>query len=473
MWKMTGSDAVTASLRSILAAQKSAVRLNPYPTCQERREHLRRLERMVLGAQDAIARALDADFGGRSKQEVLFSELLVSLGAVRHARKHVKSWMAPRPRHLGWPLQPARAWVMPQPVGVVGIIAPWNYPMVTTIPPLAGALAAGNRAIVKVSEFTPATSDCLQKLIAASFPADHVTVVTGDAQVGRLFASLPFDHLLFTGSTAVGRDVMRAAAENLTPVTLELGGKSPAILAPDADIESAAADIAYGKLLNAGQTCIAPDYALVPRERLETFVNSVRAQVERYWPEAARNPQYTSVINERHLARLRGYVAEARTKGVRVVTIGPEAESGSRRLAPTLLLDPPDDLAVMREEIFGPVLPVKTYGAFEEAIAYVNEHDRPLALYLFTKSSRTADTILRRTVSGAACVNDTLMHIVAEDLPFGGIGPSGIGHYHGRYGFDTFSKLKPVFYRRWPGLSRLLRPPYGRMHDLLKRILID
>ena len=323
-----------------------------------------------------------------------------------------------------------------------------------------------------MSEFTPATSDCLQKLIAASFPADHVTVVTGDAQVGRLFASLPFDHLLFTGSTAVGRDVMRAAAENLTPVTLELGGKSPAILAPDADIESAAADIAYGKLLNAGQTCIAPDYALVPRERLEAFVNSVRAQVERYWPEAARNPQYTSVINERHLARLRGYVEEARTKGVRVVTIGPEAEAGSRRLAPTLILDPPDDLAVMREEIFGPVLPVKTYGAFEEAIAYVNQHDRPLALYLFTKSSRTADTILRRTVSGAACVNDTLMHIVAEDLPFGGIGPSGIGHYHGRYGFDTFSKLKPVFYRRWPGLSRLLRPPYGRMHDLLKRILI-
>ncbi len=456
----------------LFAAQKSAYRLKPYPTCQERREHLQRLERMLLDSQEAIAGALDADFGGRSKQEVLFSELLVSLGAVRHARKHVKSWMATRPRHLGWALQPARAWVMPQPVGVVGIIAPWNYPLITTVPPLAGALAAGNRAMVKVSEFTPATSDCLQKLIAAAFPADQVTVVTGDAEVGRLFASLPFDHLLFTGSTAVGRDVMRAAAENLTPVTLELGGKSPAILAPDADIESAAADIAFGRLLNAGQTCIAPDYALVPRERLEAFVESMRAQVERYWPQAARNPDYTSVINERHLARLRGYVEEARARGVRVVMIGPEAEPGSRRMAPTLILDPPDDLAAMREEIFGPVLPVKTYGAFEEAIAYVNERDRPLALYLFTRSGRTADTVLTRTVSGAVCVNDTLMHIAAEDLPFGGSGASGMGHYHGRDGFDTFSKLKPVFRRGWPGLSRLLRPPYGRMHDLLKRILI-
>src|ERR1017187_2632529 len=242
--------------QDILAAQKTACRLDPYPTYQERREHLHRLERMLLDSQDAIARALDEDFGGRSKYEVLFSEVFVSLGAVRHARKHVKSWMAARPRHLGWALQPARAWVMPQPVGVVGIIAPWNYPVITTVAPLAGALAAGNRAMVKVSEFTPATSDCLQKLIAAAFPADLVTVVTGDAQVGRLFASLPFDHLLFTGSTAVGREVMRAAAENLTPVTLELGGKSPAIVAPDADIESAAADIAIGRLLNAGQTGI-------------------------------------------------------------------------------------------------------------------------------------------------------------------------------------------------------------------------
>ena len=456
----------------LLAAQKSAWRLNPYPTHQERREHLRRLERMLLDSQDAIARALDADFGGRSKQEVLFSELFVSLGAVRHARKHVKSWMAARPRHLGWALQPARAWVMPQPVGVVGIIAPWNYPLITTVPPLAGALAAGNRAMVKVSELTPATSDCFQKLIAAAFPADQVTVVTGDAEVGRLFASLPFDHLLFTGSTAVGREVMRAAAENLTPVTLELGGKSPAILALDADLDSAAADIAFGRFLNAGQTCIAPDYALVPRERLMAFVESMRAQVERYWPQAARNPQYTSVINERHLARLRGYVEEARARGVPVVTIGPESEAGSRRMAPTLILDPPDDLAVMREEIFGPVLPVKTYGALEEAVAYVNGRDRPLALYLFTKSDRTMDTVLRRTVSGAVCVNDTLMHIAAEDLPFGGIGASGMGHYHGRDGFDTFSKLTPVFRRRWPGLSRLLRPPYGRMHDLLRRVLI-
>jgi coniferyl-aldehyde dehydrogenase len=379
--------------------------------------------------------------------------------------------MAKRPRHIDWPLQPARAWVLPQPVGVVGIIAPWNYPIFLTMAPLAGALAAGNRVMIKVSEFTPATSEYIAKLIAETFASDHVTVVTGDAAAGRAFASLKFDHLLFTGSTAVGRDVMRAAADNLTPVTLELGGKSPAILAPDADFQSAAADIAYGKFLNAGQTCIAPDYALVPRDRLDDFADSLRRAVERYWPDAARNPEYTSVINERHAARLSRYIEEARSQNVRVITIGPEG-AGPRRLPPTLILDPPDNLAVMRDEIFGPILPIKTYSTVDEAIEYVNRHDRPLTLYLFTKSSRTSGEILKRTVSGAACVNDTLVYIAAEDLPFGGTGPSGIGHYHGQDGFDTFSKLKPVFYRRWPGLGRTLRPPYGRMHRLLKRILI-
>jgi coniferyl-aldehyde dehydrogenase len=460
------------SLNPLLASQKSAFRQNPYLSFKERREHLDRLERALLAHQDEIARALDTDFGGRCRQEVQFSELFVSLHAIRHARKHVKQWMAKRPRHVDWPLQPARAWVMPQPVGVVGIIAAWNYPMFLSIAPLAGALAAGNNVMIKLSEFTPVTSACTAKLIADTFAENHVTVVTGDAGVGQSFASLPFDHLLFTGSTAVGRHVMRAAAENLTPVTLELGGKSPAILAPDANIDSAACDIAYGKFLNAGQTCIAPDYALVPHDQLNAFVESLRRKVESYWPDAARNPEYTSVINDRHVARLRGYVEEARARGVQVITIGPETEIGSRRLAPTLIVNPPDDLAVMRDEIFGPVLPVKSYSSLDQAIEYVNNHDRPLALYLFTKSGRISTDILKRTVSGGVCVNDTLVHIAAEDLPFGGAGSSGFGHYHGQEGFDTFSKLKPVFYRRLPGLGRSLRPPYGRMHDLLKRILI-
>jgi coniferyl-aldehyde dehydrogenase len=464
--------AVQSTPEILLSEQRAAFRNNPYPSAKERRENLRLLEQIVFDRQDEIAAALDRDFSGRCRYEVLFSEVFVALHAVRHARKHVAEWMAERPRALDWPLQPAKAWVMPQPLGVIGVIAPWNYPIFLTVAPLAGALAAGNRVLLKLSEFTPTTSETIAKLFAEAFPADLVAVVNGDASVGRAFASLPFDHLLFTGSTAVGREVMRAAAENLTPVTLELGGKSPVILAPDADVSSAAADIAYGKFLNAGQTCIAPDYALVPRARRDDFVAAIRKHTETYWPDPARNLEYTAVINERHLDRLRGYLDEARSRGVEVITIGPEAEPGSRRMQPAIVLDPPDDLRLMRDEIFGPILPILTYSELDEAIEYVNDHPRPLALYLFTKSDRITESVLTRTVTGAACVNDTLVYIAAEDLPFGGVGPSGTGHYHGREGFDTFSKLKPVFRRTITGLGRTLRPPYGRMHAILKRILI-
>jgi acyl-CoA reductase-like NAD-dependent aldehyde dehydrogenase len=456
----------------LLAAQRAAFRENPYPTAKQRREHLGRLEKAVFDSQDEIAAALDRDFGGRCKYEVLFSELFVSLHAIRHAHKHVREWMTERPRALDWPLQPAKAWIMPQPLGIIGIIVPWNYPVFLTIAPLAGALAAGNRVMLKLSEFTPATSETLANVLAKVFGPDHVAVINGDASVGRAFASLPFDHLLFTGSTAVGRQVMRAAAENLTPVTLELGGKSPVIIAPDADISSAAADIAYGKFLNAGQTCIAPDYAMVPGNRRDEFVAALRKRVEEYWPDPARNSEYTSVINERHLARLSGYLDEVRARGAEIITIGAEPEPGSRRMQPGLVIDPPDDSRIMRDEIFGPILPVITYSNVDDAIEYINDHPRPLALYLFTKSERIMDDVLTRTVTGAACVNDTLVYIAAENLPFGGVGPSGTGHYHGQEGFDTFSKLKPVFHRTYTGLGRTLRPPYGRMHRMLKRILI-
>jgi len=456
----------------LLAVQRTAFRQNPYPSVKERREHLQTLERALFDTQDEIAAALDRDFGGRCKYEVLFSELFVSLHAIRHARKHVGEWMTERPRALDWPLQPAKAWVMPQPLGVIGIIVPWNYPVFLTMAPLAGALAAGNRVMLKLSEFTPVTSETIANVLARTFPADHVAVVNGDASVGHAFSSLPFDHLLFTGSTAVGREVMRAAAENLTPVTLELGGKSPVIVAPDADISSAAADIAYGKFLNAGQTCIAPDYVLVPRNRRDEFVGALRKRIEEYWPDPGRNPEYTSVINERHLGRLRGYLEEAQARGVEVIAVGAPPEPGSRRMQPALVLDPPDDLRLMRDEIFGPVLPVVSYTNVDDAIEYINDHPRPLALYLFTKSESVSNAVLTRTVTGAACVNDTLVYIAAEDLPFGGVGPSGSGHYHGQEGFDTFSKLKPVFHRTYSGLGRSLRPPYGRMHKLLRRILI-
>ena len=451
----------------IFVRQRAAFAAAPYPSASERRANLKQLLAAILARQDELAVAIDRDFGGRSRDEVLFSEVFVSVNAIRHARRHVNGWMAPRPRPVGWPLHPASAWVFPQPLGVAGIIVPWNYPVFLSMAPLAGALAAGNRVMLKPSESTPQTSALLARILAETFSPDLVTVITGDADVGREFASLPFDHLLFTGATAVGRDVMRAAAENLTPVTLELGGKSPAIVAPDAHLDRAASDIAYGKLLNSGQTCIAPDYVLLPGSLLRPFVDALRKAVERYYPDA----EYTSIINEKHYVRLKRYVDTARERGVEAISIGREPR-GERQFIPTVLVDPPDDLEAMRDEIFGPILPLKTYGTLDEAIDYVNQRPRPLALYLFARDRRTIDRVLTHTVSGGVTVNDTLLHIAAEDLPFGGAGPSGMGHYHGREGFDTFSKLKPVFRRHWLGLGRLLRPPHTCLHGWMERILI-
>lgn len=459
-------------LEATFAKQRAAFRRNPYPEARLRREHLKRLECAVARAQDELARALDQDFGGRSKYEVLFSEILVSLNAIRHARKHTSEWMRARPRSLSWLLQPARACIMPQPLGVVGIIAPWNYPIFLCMAPLAGALAAGDRVMVKVSEFTPATSEAIANLIRNTFDPDHVSVATGDADAGRAFSSLPFDHLLFTGSTAVGREVMRAAAANLTPVTLELGGKSPAIVAPDGMVDTAAADIAYGKFLNAGQTCIAPDYAFVPREYLDAFVEALTRYIQRYWPDPVNNPDYTSVINDTHYGRLLSYIEEARERGADIIPVGSASNAPSRRLAPTLVVNPADDSQIMRHENFGPVLPIKVYNSMDEVIAYINDHEHPLALYLFSESATTQSRILERTISGGVAVNETLVYIAAEELPFGGVGASGLGRYHGQEGFDTFSHLKPVFRRRFAGLSRTLRPPYRATHGLLRRILI-
>ena len=456
----------------LFAKQRAAFGANPYPPFKERRANLDKLLAAVLARRDAIAQAIDADFGGRSKHEVMFSEIYVTVNAIRHARRHLKEWMARRPRAVAWPLQFARAYVMPQPPGVVGIIAPWNYPVFLSIGPLTAALAAGNRVMLKPSEHTPRTSELLAVMMAETFPGDLVAVIAGDASAGAAFASLPFDHLLFTGSTAVGREVMKAAAENLTPVTLELGGKSPALVAADADLDLAAADIAYGKLLNAGQTCIAPDYALVPAELMSAFTRALRNAVERYYPNSAENEEYTSIASDRHYLRLRSYLEEARRRGVEIVPLGSEGGAGSRKFPPALVIDPPETLALMREEIFGPILPVKPYHSLEQAIGYINSQPRPLALYIFAKNKKVIDQVLARTVSGGVCVNDTLLHVAADDLPFGGAGASGMGQYHAREGFDTFSKLKPVFERRFFGLGRMLRPPYKRLHEWMEQMLI-
>jgi acyl-CoA reductase-like NAD-dependent aldehyde dehydrogenase len=455
----------------MLDAQRSAFLRNPYPSAPERRKHLGDLLHALRGQKEKLAQAIALDFSSRARQEVMFSEVFVSVGVLKHARDRVKQWMRSRSASVDLPLQPARAWVMPQPLGVIGIIAPWNYPLFLSIGPLAGALAAGNRVLLKPSEYTPAFSEALAELLASVFPPDHVAVVSGDASMGREFSSLPFDHLLFTGSTAVGREVMRAASENLTPVTLELGGKSPVIVAPDADIENAAADIVYGKLLNAGQTCIAPDYVLVPREKLRAFANAAAVAIDRYYPNAPANPDYTAIIHQKHVDRLSGYLDEARGAGVEMVPSTPRPASG-RKLAPVLLIDPPNDLPVMEEEIFGPILPLKPYDTLESAIAFVNARPRPLALYLFTKNKSTMSLVERSTVSGALSVNETLVHCATESLPFGGVGSSGMGSYHGRAGFETFSMMKPVFYRPFAGFAPMLRPPYGKLHERALKFLI-
>lgn len=459
-------------LRSGFDRLRQAHTRHPYPAAGERREHLDRLARTLLRRQEDLARAIDADFGGRSRVEALYSEVMVSLRAIRHAEAHVDEWMEDRPVPIDWALQAGRAWVMPQPVGVVGVMAAWNYPVYVSLGPLAGALAAGNRVMLKPSELTPRTSQLLADLIAETFAPDHVLVAQGGVETGREFASLPFDHLIFTGSTRVGREVMRAAAEHLTPLTLELGGKSPAILAEDAPIERAAGSIAYGKLLNAGQTCIAPDYAMVPRSLRDRFVAAFRDQVNRQYPNAASNPDYTSIINQQHYDRIAAYLAEARASGATVIELCEPGPSGSRKMPPALVLDPPDSLALMREEIFGPVLPVRTYGDLSEAIAWVNANPRPLSMYVFASSRRIINRVLRETVAGGVTVNDTLVHIVADNLPFGGTGASGFGAYHGKTGFDACSRLKPVFRRQGIGLGASLRPPYGKLHEWMRRILI-
>ncbi len=435
-----------------------------------------RLDALAALVHDHIGQfiaAISADFGHRSAHETRLLEVFPALEAVRHARRHVGAWMRPQSRAPSLWFRPGRAQVMAQPLGVVGIIVPWNYPLLLALSPLAAALAAGNRALVKMSEFTPRTGELLAELSSRYFDGDIVSIVLGDATVGAAFARLPFDHLLFTGSTRVGHEIMRAAADNLTPVTLELGGKSPAIVGPDYALGKAVERIMVGKLMNAGQTCIAPDYVLVPEGRAEEFLTEARALVARCYPDLANTPDYSSIINDQHYQRLRGYVEDARRQGARIEALAPDiADATGRRLAPVALLNVSDSMRVMQEEIFGPILPLLTYRSLDEAIGYVNAHPRPLALYCFENDRRRLARVLDETVAGGVTVNDTILHIAQENLPFGGVGPSGMGHYHGLEGFKTFSKQKSVFHQSAVNGMSLFNPPYGRWFERLTRLLI-
>jgi coniferyl-aldehyde dehydrogenase len=361
-----------------------------------------------------------------------------------------------------------------QPLGVVGVISPWNYPVNLALIPVATAIAAGNHVMLKPSEHTPRTSAFLRDLLGEVFPADRVSVVLGGVDVATAFSSLPFDHLLFTGSTAVGRKVALAAAANLTPVTLELGGKSPCVIGADFPLPLAASRIAAGKWLNGGQTCIAPDYMLVPDMSRDGFVAALKADVLQRFPTIAGNRDYTSIINANEYARLRGYLDEAAGRGVKIVELVPldrATADAERLIAPTLVIDPPDDLGIMREEIFGPILPVKSYRGIDEAIAYINAHPRPLSMYYFDNDRKRVNRMLDSTIAGGVSINDTVMHFAQDRLPFGGIGPSGIGHYHGHDGFLTFSKLKPVLYQSRLSSMALFKPPYRGLADKLVKFL--
>ncbi|TCV93415.1 coniferyl-aldehyde dehydrogenase [Luteibacter rhizovicinus] len=447
------------------------------PDYAQRRDDLRRLRSAYKARLDDMAAAVSADFGHRSKHESLIGEGMTVLTEIDHMIAHLRQWMRKERRSAGWRLWPAHAEVRYVPVGVVGVISPWNYPVNLALVPLATAIAAGNHAYLKPSEHTPRTSEFLRELLAEVFPADRVAVALGGADVASAFAALPFDHLVFTGSTAVGRKVMAAAAANLTPLTLELGGKSPAVIGEDFPIAQAATRLATGKLLNAGQTCIAPDYVLVPQSRRDELVQALREEVARRYPEIDGNPDYTSIVNEAQYRRLRGYLDDARARHFEVIPLANVKDTAraeaERLLPPTLVIDPSDDAKLMQEEIFGPILPVKTYRTLDEAIAYINAHDRPLALYFFSRNRADTEKLLSQVVAGGVCINETLFHNACNSLPFGGIGPSGMGHYHGHDGFVTFSKMMPVLHQaRWP-LSDKLKPPYkgfaARMIDLLVR----
>ncbi|MGO8953205.1 MAG: coniferyl aldehyde dehydrogenase [Rhodomicrobium sp.] len=462
-------------LSDILSHQRQAFLREGPPPYAERRADIVKLRDAVKNEAEAIASAISADFGNRSRHETLLADVWPVIASARHTLHHLRSWMKPKSVAVGLELLPARARILYQPLGVVGIISPWNYPFQLAIMPLMAALAAGNRAMLKPSELTPRTSEFLASFLGKLYPAEKVATVLGGPEAGAAFAALPFDHLFYTGSTAVGRKVMLAAAQNLTPVTLELGGKSPCIVGEDAALPAAAESIASGKLLNAGQTCIAPDYVLVPEARREEFLNLLQAAVRKLYPSLRTNPDYTSIVNGRHYGRIARYIEEARQRAVRVIEINPANEplpADERKIAPTLLIDPPDDAAVMREEIFGPVLPVKSYGSLDEAIDYVNSHPRPLALYYFGAGRESRDKVLNRTASGGASVNETLMHVVVENLPFGGVGPSGMGAYHGEYGFQTFSHRKGVFLQSPLNGTGLLRPPYGRLAGKMLKFML-
>ena len=461
-------DKAEARMKALLDLQKRALAAKGPPSAALRRERLTRCISLLLTHQDDLVGAIQADFGARSRDMTLLTDIAAAIGPLKQARAALEGWMAPQrrkvtPAALG--ILGARAEVRYQPKGVVGVMTPWNFPVQLAMDAIAGAFAAGNSVMLKPSEFTPVTSALLAQLLDIYFDEDEIAVVLGGPEVGAAFSSLPFDHLIFTGATSVGRHVMRAAAENLTPITLELGGKSPVVIGRSADLAKTAARVMQGKTMNAGQICLAPDYVMARQDGVAPFVDAARAAVGKMYPKIKDNGDYTAIINQRHYDRLRNLIADAKARGAEVIEINPANEDFSqqehRKIPPTLIVGATDEMSVMQEEIFGPILPIRTYETLNDAITYVNARPRPLALYYFGEDSAESDALLNRTHSGGVTINDVIFHFSMDDLPFGGVGASGMGAYHGRRGFIEFSHEKAI-YRQTPSeLIAMLRPPYG------------
>jgi coniferyl-aldehyde dehydrogenase len=471
-------SASLCALDDAFAAMFERSRAEPVAGLAVRLDRLARLRALVADNEAHFKQAISDDFGHRSTVETTIAETLTVFSEIRHAARHLKRWMVPRRIATTLQFMPARNRLMPQPLGVVGVIAPWNYPLQLTLGPAIGALAAGNRVMIKPSELTPRFAALLKELVAQKFDTAEMLVTGIDGDIAAAFAALPFDHLVFTGSTRVGRLVAQAAGRNLTPVTLELGGKSPVIIDPSADLDQAAERIAYGKLLNAGQTCIAPDYALAPEGSVQAFAEKTLAHMRRMFGVDPANGDYTAIISERHHARLQSLVADAANHGAQILQsvehgdAHGQAWQALRKFPPTLIVGATPEMTVMQEEIFGPILPVLGYRDAAEPIAFINQRDRPLALYWFGKDNAARDRVLAQTVSGGVTVNDCLFHFVQTNQPMGGVGASGTGAYHGVWGFNAFSKLKPVFYRS--PLNRMfsyLYPPYGDKIAQLEKLM--
>lgn len=466
------------ALKQAFAAQKGAFAQRAPRTYHERLDALDALLGAMVRYEDRLVESFITDFTHRAPQETRLLEIFPVVDEIRHSKRHLKGWMKPERVGTNWQFSPSSARIIKQPLGVVGIMGAWNYQVLLTLSPLVNVLAAGNSAIIKPSEVAPATAEVIRQLIAETFPADYVTVINGGVEVSVAFSTLAFDHIVFTGSGRVGRMVMRAAAENLTPVTLELGGKSPALVHESFPTALAADRIASGKFWNAGQTCVAPDYALVPAKQRDAFLNEAVAVLSRRLPKLLGNPDYTRMVNKAGWERMNALVEDARAKGATVTQInvaGDVPTVENRAFPPTFITDVREDMRVMQEEIFGPILPIVTCESLDDGIRYINQRDRPLALYYFDDDSSRVNQVLERTTSGGVTINDCIFHLPQNNLPFGGVGPSGMGAYHGIDGFNAFSKRKGVMMMSrlvgW-ALATFLKPPYSKWSDRFIGLLI-